>query len=177
MKTLTIAALAATAVAAGGAVYAASHANDVALDFPADFKTEFTEYYSGDRQNGKQFINLYANDVALNGAAADGKLPYGSVLVGEIIPVVMDGDEPAESALGRLIHTGQPGAIVVMQRIEGNDARYGDDLKVGDWEFEVFSPAGENLAKDTTACRECHHPLTDTEFMWSYEHLMRKPAG
>ena len=62
------------------------------------------------------------------------------------------------------------------RRAEFADA-YPDELKVGGWEFEVFSPSGENLAKDTTACRECHHPLTDTEFMWSIEHLTQKPAS
>ena len=38
----------------------------------------------------------------------------------------------------------------------------------------MFSPSGENLGKDTTACRECHHPHDDTEFMYSIEHLMQK---
>ena len=58
-----------------------------------------------------------------------------------------------------------------MERREGWDAKYPDELKVGDWEFEVFSPTGENKGADTTACRECHHPLTDTEFTFSYEHI------
>ena len=172
MKTAKIAALAVSGLALIGAgAYAAGHAKDVALEFPANYKTEFTEYFSGDRQNGKQHISFYANDIALQGAQADGKLPYGSVLIGEIIPAVMVDGEPVESQLGRLIHTGEVKTIVLMQRIEGNDDRYSDELKVGDWEFEVFSPAGENLGKDTTACRECHHPLTDTEYLWSYEHL------
>ena len=64
----------------------------------------------------------------------------------------------------------------VMTRIAGNDDRYPDELKVGDWEFEVFNLSGENQYKDTTACRECLHPLTETEYMWSYEHLALKVA-
>lgn len=177
MNKIKLAALALGGLAlAGAGAYAAGHAKDVALEFPANYKTEFTEYFSGDRQNGTQHISFYANDVALQGAQADGKLPYGSVLVGEIIPAVMVDGEPQESSLGRLIHTGEVSAIVLMQRIEGNDERYSDELKVGDWEFEVFSPSGENLAKDTTACRECHHPLTETEYLWSYEHLAMKAA-
>jgi hypothetical protein len=97
------------------------------------------------------------------------------VIVGEITPALTDADgEPLTSQIGHLIGSGKVSALVVMTRIAGNDGRYPDELKVGDWEFEVFSPAGENLAKDTTACRECHHPLTETEFMWSYEHLARK---
>ena len=175
MKSMKLAALAVSGVALASAVaYAAGHAKDVALEFPANYKTEFTEYFSGDRQNGTQHISFYANDIALNGARKDGKLPYGSIIVGEIIPAVMVDDEPVESALGRLVHTGEVKTIVMMQRIEGNDDRYEADLKVGDWEFEAFSPAGENLAKDTTACRECHHGHEDTEFLYTLEHLSRK---
>ena len=62
-------------------------------------------------------------------------------------------------------------AIAVMERRSGWDDQYADELKVGDWEFEVFSPSGENLNKDTTGCRACHHPLTDTEFTFSIDHL------
>ena len=168
--------IAATTLSLGAlsvAALAASH--DIALEFPANYKTEFTNYFSGDRQNGKQIISVYANDVALNGARADGKLPYGSILLGELTPAVTDADgEPMESSLGHLISSGEVSAIVMMQRIKGNDDRYDADLKVGDWEFEVFSPSGENLGKDTTACRECHHPHDDTEFMYSIEHLMQK---
>lgn len=179
MNKLTLSLIAAGGlVTAAAGVYAASHASDVALEFPADYKTSFENYFAGDRQNGTQFISLYANDVAIEGAQADGKLPYGSVLLGELYPAVTDSDgEPVESSLGHLIASDSMAAIVVMQRIEGNDERYGDELKVGDWEFEVFSPAGENLAKDTTACRECHHPLEDSEFLWSFEHLTKKPLG
>ena len=38
----------------------------------------------------------------------------------------------------------------MMERRAGWDDQYPDELKVGDWEFEVFSPTGENLGKDTT---------------------------
>lgn len=167
----------ATAAVAFGALSVAAFAasDDVALEFPANYKAEFTNYFTGDRQNGKQIISLYANDIAVQGARADGKMPYGSVLLGELTPAVTDADgEPLESALGHLISSGEVKAIVLMQKIKGNDDRYAADLKVGDWEFEVFSPAGENLAKDTTACRECHHPHDDTEFLYSIEHLAQK---
>lgn len=176
MKRIPTLISAAALIAAGGLAATAAD-DDVTLEFPADYKSTYTNYMAADRLNGKQFISLYANDVAYAGARADGKLPYGSVLVGELYPAVADADgEPLESALGHLIHEDAPSALVVMQRIEGNDAKWGDDLKVGDWAFEVFSPTGENLGKDTTACRECHTPLDSTEYMFSYEHLAMKLA-
>jgi len=169
---------AATAVLGGLSYAALADGHDIAVPFPADYKTAYTNYFTGDRQNGKQIISLYANDIAVKGAQETGKIPYGSIIVGELVPAITDADdEPVESALGHLISSGKTAAIVLMTRIEGNDDRYADDLKVGDWEFEVYSPDGVNLAKDTTACRECHHPLDDTEFMFSIEHLAMKVAG
>ncbi|MEM7026269.1 MAG: cytochrome P460 family protein [Pseudomonadota bacterium] len=144
------------------------------VQWPAAYKDTYTYYYEGDRlTTEKQSIRIYANPVALEGAESDGKLPYGSVLVAELYSVKLDGDgNPIESALGRRV-IDKLAAIAVMERGEGFDAEYGEDLKVGDWEFAVFSPAGERLDKAVTACRECHHPLTNTEFVWSYDHLTR----
>jgi hypothetical protein len=150
----------------------AAAAEDVTLTLPQDYKTTFENYLISDRlgQND-QVMSMYANEVARNGARADGRLPYGSVLVGEVYKAKTDADGSViESAVGRRVPA-ELAAIVVMERREGWDAQYPDALKVGDWEFEVFSPAGENLNKDTTACRECHHPLTDTEFTFSYQHI------
>lgn len=116
-------------------------------------------------------IALFANAAARDGARADGKLPYGSVIVGEIYAAEKDADgNVIESQLGRRVPA-ELKAIVMMERQEGWDGQYPDELKVGDWEFDVFSPDGKNLGKDTTACRECHHPLTETEFTFSYQHL------
>lgn len=152
---------------------AATAKDDIALSFPTDYQENFTLYFTGDRLFAdEQTIRIYANDIAREGAQSDGKLPDGSVLVAELYAAMKDhNEEIIESSLGRRI-PGEFKAIAVMERRSGWDAQYEDDLKVGDWEFEVFSTAGENLGKDTTGCRECHHPLSDTEFMFSIEHLV-----
>jgi len=153
----------------GGA--AALALEDRVLDYPANYKTEFTRYYSGDRYIAEeQTIALYANSIAVE-SAKSGKLAEGSVLVAEIFGAQKDANgELVESSMGHML-AGEFKAIAVMERRAGWDDQYPDDLKVGDWEFEVFSTTGKNLGKDTTGCRECHHPLTDTDFTWSIEHL------
>lgn len=150
----------------------AALAEDVALDLPGDYRTAFDNYLISDRLGQEdQVISLFANEVARESARADGTLPSGSIIVGEIYKAKTDADgEVIESGLGRRI-PGELAVIVMMERRDGWDAQYPDELKVGDWEFEVFSPTGENLAKDTTGCRECHHPLDDTEYTFTIEHL------
>lgn len=160
--------------AALGLLATAALAGPEKVNLPADYKASFTQYYEGDRvgDNDKQVIRLFANEPAVRAARKDGKLPYGSVIVAEIYSVKLDGDDVVESVLGRRI-ADKLAAVVVMERGEGFDQEYGEDLKVGDWEFAVFNSAGKKLDKDVTGCRECHHPLVDTEFLWSYEHLVR----
>ncbi len=168
MLRMTLGVAAALGLCAGAAL-----AGPENVTLPADYKSSFTQYYEGDRLNNeKQVIRLFANEVAVEGAGKDGKLPYGSVIVGEIYGVKLEGEDPVESTLGRRI-IDKLAAVVVMQRGEGFDKGYSDDLKVGDWEFAVYSAAGKKLDKDVTSCRECHNPLADKEFLWSYQHLAR----
>lgn len=167
MKRLALAAALAATIA-----LPVSAGEDRELAFPQNYRQDFTQYYDNDRLLAEeQTIRIFANAVALDGVRADGKVPDGSVLVAEIFKAQKDADGAViESALGHRL-PGDLAAVVVMERRAGWDDQYADELKVGNWEFEVFSPDGKNLAKDTTACRECHHPLADSEFMFSYEHL------
>lgn len=159
-----------TAIACLAAAAAATE--DRVLDLPGDYRSTYDNYMISDRLGqADQVISLWANDIARDGARADGSLPEGSIIVGEIYAAETDPDGAVVvSALGRRIPA-ELKAIVMMERRAGWDAQYPDDLKVGDWEFEVFSPAGENLAKDTTACRACHAPLTGSEYTFSHRHL------
>lgn len=145
---------------------------DRSLAFPTDYRTAFDNYLIADRMGQEdQVMNFWANDIARKAAQAGEPLPDGSVLVAEVYKAKKDDSgEVIESQLGRRI-PGEMAVILVMERKSGWEDQYPDDLKVGGWEFEAFSPAGENLNRDTTACRECHQPLEDTEYTWSYPHM------
>ncbi|MEL6476639.1 MAG: cytochrome P460 family protein [Pseudomonadota bacterium] len=147
-------------------------AEDRVLELPADYQTAFDNYMISDRLGQEdQVISLFANEVARSGPLQDGRLPEGSVLIGELYKVKLDGDgAPLLSPLNRRIPD-KLAAIVVMEKRAEWAGQYPDDLKLDGWEFEVFSPTGENLAKDTTACRECHAPLGETDYLWSIAHI------
>lgn len=153
-------------------VAASAQAGSENVNWPGDYKRTFTHYFSGDRTaNEKQIIRIYANDKAIAGVQSNGKLPFGSVLVGELYAVQLDEKErPVTSGLGRRIAKNLA-AIVVMQRGEGFDSGYPENLTTGNWEFAVFNSEGQKLEKDITGCRACHHPLVDKEFVFSYEHI------
>ena len=145
---------------------------DRVLELPADYATSYDNYMISDRLNqDDQVISLFANATARQAARAGQPLPDGSILVGEIYAAKKDADgEVVESMLGRRV-PGELKAIVMMERRASWAEQYPDGQKVGGWEFEVFSTDGKNLGKDTTACRECHEPLADSEYTWTLEHI------
>ena len=164
--------MAIAATAAFGVVAGALALEDRVLEFPADYKTTFTNYMISDRvQNEEQVISLFANSVARDAARKGETMPDGSIILGEIYAARKDADGAViESPLGRRIPD-KLLAIVVMERRAAWADQYPEETKLAGWEFEVFSPAGENLGKDTAACRECHAPLSDTDFTWSAVHI------
>lgn len=149
-----------------------AHAQGKPLTLPTDYRSTFTNYLSLDRvQNPDQTIRLFANKAAMKGPGADGKLPFGSVLVAEIYKAKKAKDGTVQkSALGRRIR-GKFALIAIMERGEelGNDQP--DGLKNGHWEFATFKPDGSPAKKDLNACRACHAPLTSTNHLFSIEHL------
>jgi hypothetical protein len=165
-----VAVLAACLAAAASVVFA----QEERISFPADYKTDFTNYLSLDRvQNDDQVIRLFANEIALDAAARNEELPNGSILVGEIYKAKKDKDgKVVTSALGRRIRD-KLAAIAVMQKGEGWGVDFAEDMRNGDWDFAIFGPDGKRLAKDLNACRQCHAPLTATQHIFSLEHLSK----
>lgn len=147
--------------------------NPAHISYPADYKTSFTNYLSLDRtQNGDQIIRLFANDVAMQGPAGDGKLPYGSKIVAEIYKAkVDDAGNPVVSSLGRRIRD-KLVLLAVMERGEGFTEAYPAALKNDNWDFATFAPDGNAVEKDLNTCRGCHAPLTQTNHLFSFQHFV-----
>jgi hypothetical protein len=61
------------------------------IDFPTNYKTSFTQYWAGERNNGKQYAITYANDIALGAAKAGGIVADGGQIVMEIYKLAEDG--------------------------------------------------------------------------------------
>ncbi|MCH9808158.1 MAG: cytochrome P460 family protein [Alphaproteobacteria bacterium] len=154
-------------------MFAPAQAEEPRIDFPADYKS-YKNYLSLDRigDNKTQIIRLFANKVAQAGPGEKGALPDGSVLVGEIYKAEVDEDGEAKtSVLGRRIRK-KLAAIAVMEKRKGWGEKFDAEHKNGDWDFAIFSPDGKRLVKkDLNSCRACHAPLTETDHVWSYEHL------
>lgn len=151
-----------------------AYGEEKSIIFPADYNSTFTNYLSLDRtQNPDQIIRLFANNIAMKGPGADGKLPYGSILVAEVYKAKKNEDGTViSSALNRRIK-GKLALVAVMQREKSFGDDLADGLKNGNWDFAAFKPDGSVADKDLNACRTCHAPLTDTNHLFSYQHLAK----
>ncbi|MCB1520060.1 MAG: cytochrome P460 family protein [Hyphomicrobiaceae bacterium] len=151
---------------------AAAVAEEARITFPQNYATEFKNYLSLDRvQNADQIIRLFANSAASEAGAAGKELPDGSVLVGEVYAAQKDGDgKVIVSDLGRRVRS-KLVAIAVMEKRQGWGEKYPTQLRNGDWDFAIFSPAGKRLDKDLDACRSCHAPLATRQHVFSLEHI------
>ncbi len=142
------------------------------IAFPENYPDTYSNYLSLDRtQNPDQIIRLFANEIALQGPGDDGKMPFGSIIVAEVYKAKLDSKgDVITSILGRRIKD-KLALIAVMQREEGWGEQHPEELRNGNWEMAAFKPDGSDAGKDLNACLACHAPLTETNFLFSYEHL------
>ncbi|MEM7417282.1 MAG: cytochrome P460 family protein [Gemmatimonadota bacterium] len=154
-----------------GPVEAVTHP-ETGIALPRDYRETFTNYLSLDRvQNHNQIIRLFANDVAMRGPDAANDLPNGSVIVAEVYRAKLDAEGEVElSALGRRIRDGMA-VIAVMERGDHLGAGYPEGLSNGQWDFAAFTPEGAPAGADLNTCRACHAPLTETDHLFSIEHI------
>ena len=156
-----------------GLVTGRAQAEQERIPFPQDYASKLTNYLSLDRtQNPDQIIRLFAPPEAIAAAKAGQELPYGTVLVAEIYKALKDKDgKVVVSPLGRRVRDGMA-AVAVMQKGEGFGKTIPEELRNGDWDFAIFSPAGKRLVdKDLDACRKCHAPLKSSQYLFSLDHM------
>ena len=153
---------------------AAAIAGPERINFPADYKTTFTQYHFGERQNGEQYAKMYANDLALQAVRDGGEIPDGAQIVMEVYKPKMDeGGEIMRDYAGRLT-AGDLAAVAVMEKRSGWGAAYPEDLRNGDWDYGLFDAAGGIKNPEATACLECHVPYADTAYMHTFSELASK---
>lgn len=141
--------------------------------FPEGYQNSFKHYATVNRDDErKQVVKIFANDVALGSAEAGTPLAFGSVLTMEVYKAELDDSENPVMGDDGFFVQGELAAVVVMETEDGFGADYADDLRNGTWEYALFKGDGSRIDKETTACFECHKPLHDTDYVFSFEQLL-----
>jgi plastocyanin len=138
------------------------------INFPAGWK-DHVLYTIVDRYDVKQHRELYASTPAAVQAMKEGKpLPHGTVLTLVQYKAQVDAaGNPVKDAKGRFTK-GDLIAFTVMEKRAGWGTEYPPELRNGEWEYAVFSPAGVlNEKANYKACFECHKPHEKQDYVIS----------
>src|SRR6266850_7337216 len=165
MHVLSVAAVAAVsltvAVRAGGDKVA----------YPANYDKGVL-YATVDRADNKQVRDFYGPRTAIDAAKKGQPMPSGTVLtmVQYAAQVGADGN-PTKDANGRFTK-GNLVAYAVMEKRTGWGTEYADDVRNGEWEYQVFNAEKKvNDKANLKACFTCHKPLANVDYLFTAEKL------
>ncbi len=146
--------------------------------FPEGYQSNDTHYATVNRDDErKQVVKIFANDVALASAKVGAPLDSGSVLTMEVYKAKLDDNEQPVMGDDGFFVSGELAAIAVMESRDGFGADYPEALRNGTWEYALFKGDGNRIDKETTACFECHKPLHDADYVFSFEQLRAVPGS
>lgn len=165
-STITIAVAMAALVAAGPA-----RAGGDKVAFPENHEAGVL-FSTLDRADRKQFLEFYTSAAALDAAKKGEPLPSGTVITMRQYAAKLDAQgNPEKDTNGRFIK-GDLIGYAVMEKRTGWGSEYPDDVRNGEWEYQVFKPdKSVNSAANLGTCFNCHKPLEKQDYVYLYDKM------
>lgn len=173
---LALAAATAAAVIAGCSSMATTPAapmkaaalQDGELPLPANYKSWPKFLSAVQRPDVKQVREIYVNATGYN-AKAGQPFSHGTTFVMENWAVQVDAaGNPVTGADGKLVKD-KLLRVFVMSKGEGFGSAAIPELRNGDWAYAAYDAAGAKTADPLGACRACHLPLANKDFVHRYD--------
>ena len=161
------------AAAAAWSIGAPALAGPDKVRFPEGYQDSFTHYATVSRADErKQVVRIFANDTALASARDGAPLDSGSVLVMEVYKAKLDADESPVVGGDGFFERGDLAAIAVMEARAGWGEEYPEAIRNGNWEYALFDAKTHALMdRDHQPCLECHKPLHESDYVFSFDAL------
>jgi hypothetical protein len=161
------------AAAATSLFVLAASAGPDSVEYPEGYQDSFTHYSTVDRADDrKQVVKIFANDVALASAKDGAPLDSGSMIVMEIYKAKLDAEEKPVVGSDGFFEPDEMAAIAVMESREGWGADYAEEIRNGTWEYALFDAKEHALVdRDYQPCFECHKPLHESDYVFSFDAL------
>ena len=178
MNTIRSALIAGALGSASGIVLALSAlAGGDKISFPEDY-AKGVMYGTVDRHDNMQYRELWSTPAAVDAMRKGEPIPSGTVLTLVQFKAQPGADgKPAKDANGRFIK-GDLVAYTVMEKRSGWGTEYPDDIRNGEWEYQVFGPdKAVNAKANLTACFQCHKPHAGQDFVISFASLKGTSPG
>jgi hypothetical protein len=169
----TVAAAAmATSAAVTLAILGPAGAGGDKIAFPENYASGVM-YMTFDGAANKTFRELYTSAAAAEAAKKGEPLPSGTVITMVQYAAKLDAaGNPEKDGNGRFIKTDTIAGYGVMEKRAGWGTEYPDNVRNGEWEYQVFkADKTVNTGAKLGACFECHKPQDKQDFVFSYEKL------
>jgi hypothetical protein len=171
--TTTVTAAAIAALAAGTlTILGPAGAGGDKIAFPENYASGVM-YMTFDGAANKTFRELYTSAAAAEAAKKGEPLPSGTVITMVQYAAKLDAaGNPEKDGNGRFIKTDTIAGYGVMEKRAGWGSEYPDNVRNGEWEYQVFkADKTVNTGAKLGACFECHKPQDKQDFVFSYEKL------
>ena len=150
--------------------FAYAGGNPEYVQYPAEYKSEFTAYDTRNRNNGKQIAVMYANKAAIDSAQAS-ELAEGSKIIMEIYKAKLGEDDKPVVGSDGIFEKGKFAAIAVMEKRSNWDAAFDAKHRSGNWAYAIYNTDG-SPKENNLECVTCHMPYQQTEYMFSHSSLV-----
>ena len=135
-------------------------------------------YGTVDRHDNKQYRELWSTPPAVDAIRKGEPIPDGTVLTLVQYKAQLDASgSPTKDDKGRFVK-GDLVAYTVMEKRAGWGTEYKDEIRNGEWEYQVFGPDKKpNTKANLTACFQCHKPHAAQDFVISLASLKGTAPG
>jgi cytochrome c553 len=146
--------------------------NEQKISFPESYRERFVLYSKVDQAGPKRVRHNYANAAAMNGPDSAGNLPNGAYVLTEIYKAKLDdAGNPVKAEDGFYV-ADKLLVFAAMEKRANWGAEIPEEIRNGDWNYALFTPAKAHRDINQAKCLACHKPLHEADYLFSYKDLV-----
>lgn len=155
---------------------AAPGLKDGDLAVPANYRDWPVFLSDIDKVDAKQIRDIYISPVGSKTREGE-SFPDGTISVMEIWKPQMSASGDLEMDSNGKLLKGELQSIYVMGKSAGAGESVPENLRNGDWVYSAYQADGTTSnGNDATACRACHAPLADKDWIHRYDEYFASRA-
>jgi len=158
-------------VCALSVIYVYADGDPEFVKFPTGYDASYTNYTTMNRDGTELVAKMYANDIAISSYKKGQTAASGSVIVMEVYKPKKDANDKPVVGSDGVYEIDKLAAVAVMERRDTWEDTYPPDHRLDNWGFAIYQPDGTPKSNDL-ACVECHTPLKQADYLFSYQQLL-----
>jgi cytochrome c553 len=145
------------------------------VTFPGDYQRTFTKYHTINFPMTRQVRYYFSNKTALQAAQEGKTLPDGSYLFVEVHSAKLDADKKPVTGADGFYEADKLLFYTAMAREPGWGKDVPEMLRNEDWNYAVFTTAGQPRPANQAECLACHKPLDKVSYTFTLDQLKAGP--